>query len=206
MSRRPSMAFSMVISSVYSMSLPTGMPIAMRVTFTPAALQLLGKYTCGGLAFDCGIGGENDLVDVSGIDAGDQIRDAQLLRTDAVQRRDRSVEDVEDSVEVLGLLDGGDVGRLFDYADQPLVARRAGAVDARVDVGDVVADGAEAQIGLDVADGSRQRLGIFVARAQDVERQALRAFGAHAGELFQLIDQARHGFGKFGHGELSVIW
>jgi hypothetical protein len=35
-SRRPSIAFSMVISSVYSMSLPTGMPIAMRVTFTPA--------------------------------------------------------------------------------------------------------------------------------------------------------------------------
>ena len=29
------MAFSMVISSVYSMSLPTGMPIAMRVTFSP---------------------------------------------------------------------------------------------------------------------------------------------------------------------------
>jgi hypothetical protein len=38
-SRRPSMAFSMVISSVYSMSLPTGIPIAMRVTFTPARLS-----------------------------------------------------------------------------------------------------------------------------------------------------------------------
>ncbi len=31
------MAFSMVISSVYSMSLPTGIPMAIRVTFTPAA-------------------------------------------------------------------------------------------------------------------------------------------------------------------------
>ena len=39
MSRRPSMAFSMVISSVYSMSLPTGMPMAMRVTFTPTRLS-----------------------------------------------------------------------------------------------------------------------------------------------------------------------
>lgn len=38
-SLRPSMAFSMVISSVYSMSLPTGMPMAMRVTFTPARLS-----------------------------------------------------------------------------------------------------------------------------------------------------------------------
>lgn len=35
-SRRPSMALSMVISSAYSMSLPTGIPIAMRVTLSPA--------------------------------------------------------------------------------------------------------------------------------------------------------------------------
>ena len=34
-SRRPSIAFSIVISSVYSISLPTGMPMAMRVTLTP---------------------------------------------------------------------------------------------------------------------------------------------------------------------------
>lgn len=35
-SRRPSIDFSMVISSAYSMSLPTGIPIAMRVTLSPA--------------------------------------------------------------------------------------------------------------------------------------------------------------------------
>jgi hypothetical protein len=37
-SLRPSMAFSMVTSSAYSMSLPAGMPVAMRVTFTPGLL------------------------------------------------------------------------------------------------------------------------------------------------------------------------
>ena len=35
-SRRPSIAFSIVISSAYSMSLPTGIPIAIRVTLSPA--------------------------------------------------------------------------------------------------------------------------------------------------------------------------
>jgi hypothetical protein len=35
-SLRPSMDFSIVISSAYSMSLPTGMPIAIRVTLSPA--------------------------------------------------------------------------------------------------------------------------------------------------------------------------
>ncbi len=42
-SRRPSIAFSIVISSVYSMSLPTGMPMAMRVTFTPARFNCCEK-------------------------------------------------------------------------------------------------------------------------------------------------------------------
>ena len=37
-SRLPSIAFDMVTSSAYSMSLPAGMPVAMRVTFTPARL------------------------------------------------------------------------------------------------------------------------------------------------------------------------
>ena len=35
-SLRPSIAFSIVISSAYSMSLPAGMPVAMRVTLSPA--------------------------------------------------------------------------------------------------------------------------------------------------------------------------
>ena len=38
-SRRPSIAFSMVTSSVYSMSLPTGTPMAMRVTRNPFLLN-----------------------------------------------------------------------------------------------------------------------------------------------------------------------
>lgn len=35
-SRRPSIDFNKVISSAYSMSLPTGMPMAIRVTLSPA--------------------------------------------------------------------------------------------------------------------------------------------------------------------------
>ena len=38
-SRRPSIAFHMVTSSANSMSLPTGMPMAMRVTFTPSGFS-----------------------------------------------------------------------------------------------------------------------------------------------------------------------
>jgi len=38
-SRRPSMAFTIVTSSAYSNSEPTGIPIAMRLTFTPSGLM-----------------------------------------------------------------------------------------------------------------------------------------------------------------------
>src|SRR4029077_14622914 len=38
-SRRPSMAFIMVTSSAYSRSEPTGIPMAMRVTWTPSGLM-----------------------------------------------------------------------------------------------------------------------------------------------------------------------
>jgi len=71
-----------------------------------------------------------------------------------------------------------------------------------IDVSDVVADRTQAEIGLHIADGCRESLGIFVARSKNVESQTLRALCTNTRELFQLIDQARHRFGKFGHGEI----
>jgi hypothetical protein len=109
------------------------------------------------------------------------------------------VQDVEDAVEVFGLFDGGDVGGFLNHADHALVAGCAGAVEARVDVGDVVADGAETEVGFDVTHGGREGLGIFFAGAKNVKGQPLRAFGADARKFFQFVNQPRHRFGKFGH-------
>jgi hypothetical protein len=106
---------------------------------------------------------------------------------------------VKDSIEVLRLINGGDVGRLFDDADQALVARGAGAIYAGIDVGNVVADGAETKIGFDITDSDGEGFGVFIAGAENVKSQALRALGSNARELFQLIDQARHGFGESVH-------
>ena len=114
------------------------------------------------------------------------------------------MQHVVDAPVGLRSLDRGDAGRLFDDANQALVAGCAGAVDAGIDVGDVVADGAETQIGFNVADGGRKSLGVVVTGAEDVEGETLRAFCAYAGELFELIDEARHGFGKFRHGDEGI--
>ena len=73
------------------------------------------------------------------------------------------MQHVINAVEMLGLFNGGDVGRFFDDANQPLVAGRAGAINARINVGDVVANRAEAEIGFYILNRRSQSLGIFIA-------------------------------------------
>jgi len=72
---------------------------------------------------------------------------------------------VIDAVVAARFLNGGDVGRFFDHADQALIAHGVGAEAARVNVSDVVADAAKAQVLLDLADGGGQILSIFGGRA-----------------------------------------
>ena len=53
----------MVTSSAYSRSLPTGTPIAIRVTFDAERLQQAREVDRGRLAFDVRVGREDHLVD-----------------------------------------------------------------------------------------------------------------------------------------------
>ncbi len=165
------------------------------------AADLVGEVGGGGFAFGGGRGGEDDFFDgaVGVGEAGEEVGDAELLRTYSADGRERAVEDVVDAVVAAGLFDGGDVGGLFEDAERALVADGAGAVGAGVDVGDVVAEGAEAELGAEFEDGFGEGAGVFVGGAEDVEGEALRGFGADAGELAQLVDEAGHGFGETGH-------
>src|SRR5208282_4046173 len=113
-------------------------------------LQLLGEIGGGGFSLDGGIGGQDNFFDFAAADPADQVGDAQLFWAHSVQWRNGAVEHVVDAVKMPRLLDGGNVGRLFDHADQLLIAGRTAAVDTGIDVGDVVADRAQTQLGLDV--------------------------------------------------------
>jgi hypothetical protein len=108
-----------------------------------------------------------------------------------------------DAVEMFGFFDGGDVGGLFEHANQALVAGCAGAVDAGVDVGDVIAEGTEAKAGFDVADRGCKRFGVFVTGAQNVEGKSLRALRANTRQLLQFVNQTGHRFSKLRHRKLS---
>src|ERR1017187_2387569 len=191
------------------------------------AVDLSREVSRGGFAFGGGRGCEDDLADGSGLEtlgvqrdrvrrgvigrlgrcgvglaygeARQQVGDAELLRTNAADGRKRAVQHVVNAVVAARLLDGGDVGGLFHDTDDVLVADGAGAVAAGVDVGDVVADGAEAEAGFDLADRVGKGLRVRVGRTQDVESEPLRRLGPDAGQLAQLVDEAGHGFGESRH-------
>src|SRR6185437_16829112 len=91
-----------------------------------------------------------------------QVRNAQLLRPYPADGRQRAMQHVVGTVVAARLLDGRDVSGLFHDADDVLIAHRAGAVHARVDIGDVVADGAETKLRakLENSGGERASVGI----------------------------------------------
>jgi len=82
---------------------------------------------------------------------------------------------VIDAVVAAGLFNHRNVSRLLDHAHDPLASCRAGAVSARVHVGDVVAGRAQQQPGLQLAHRVGQCSRIFGAGAEYVEGEPLRA-------------------------------
>ena len=151
MSRRPASARPRVTSSAYSRSPPTGRPLASRVTRVRPA-QPVGDVGGSGLAGHVRVGREHDLLDAVALHAREQLVDAEVLRLDAVERRERPAEHVVDAAVLVGALHREHVGRLLDDADERLVAPRVEADDAELLLGQVPALAAEADALLRLAD------------------------------------------------------
>ena len=171
------------------------------------AAEFVGEVGSGRFALRRGAGSKDDLF--GSVEAGEQVGDAKLFRAYAADGGEGSVQDVIEAGEGAGFLDGGDVGGLFDDAEGGVGAMGAGAEGAGVDVGNVVAEGAEAEVGFELLDGVGEGFGLFGGAAEDVEGEALRSAGAHAGKLAELLDEAGHGFceasGRHGLGEAWKI-
>ena len=86
------------------------------------------------------------------LDAPDEPVDAQVAGLDAVERRQRSAENVVQAAILAGALDRDDVDRLLDDADDGAVAPRVRADLAELLLGQVPALAAEAHARLDVLD------------------------------------------------------
>ena len=95
-------------------------------------------------AFHGRIRRNDQLLDLAGLHAPQQIRDAQLLRANAAQRRDRAVQNMIQPRELPRGLNGKNVVRLFDHANYGMIPMRIAAEIAHLAVADVIADSAYA--------------------------------------------------------------
>ena len=129
---------------------------------------------------------EHDLLHAVAFDAPDQLVDAQVLWIDAVDRGERTAEDVVQAAKLARPFDGDQVDRLFDDADERVVAAGVEADRAALLLGEVAALVAEADTLLDVLDRRRERECLVLGTLQEVEREPVRSASPHAGKARKL--------------------
>jgi len=94
--------------------------------------------------------------------------------------------------------------RLFDDADHAAIAGGAGAVEAGIGIGDVIADAAFANLQFGIANGIGQRDRFFRTGAQDMKGKPLSRLLTDSGQAFEFIDKPSDGFGKVRHQRSPV--
>src|SRR5680860_93892 len=143
----------------------------------------------GGLPLEVRVRRQDDFGDHPIGQACHQLADAQVVRADPLDRRDRATEHVVAATELAGAFDRDDVLGLLHDTDHRKVPPRVTTDPALLILRHVAADRAELHpvfhLGQDMGEPTYVRR---VCR-QDVERDALRALGSHARESPQLVDQ-----------------
>ena len=124
--------------------------------------------------------------------------DPEIAGLDAVQRRERSAEDVVEATVLVRPLEREDVDGLLDDADHRPVAARVGANAAERLLGQVAALAARTDSRLDLRDRRADGVRLVGGRREDVEREPLRRARADPGKAGELRDEvvdrgAQHG-------------
>src|SRR5215212_1718208 len=159
----------------------------------------LAQEMRGGLAFDCGIGGEDQLLDLAFLQQPFELAYPELLRTDAIERRKMAHQHEVESAVATRLLDGNDVCGRLDDAQQRFVALRRGANGAKLPFRQHAA-AAAANHGLErFAQCAGQYTRARPAFLQQMESHALGSLWPDARQGAQGVDQLSE-FGRVLHG------
>src|SRR5262249_3916606 len=116
----------------------------------------------------------------------------QLLRTDAFDRRDRTLQHVVAAAELARAFDGDDVARLFHDTDEVMVSALVEAEAAQVAPRDVEAATAPRDAVLRVLDRAREPLRAGRVDLQPIEGDALRRLRTDPRHPPELVDQRLH--------------
>src|SRR5207248_534544 len=107
--------------------------------------------------------------------------------TDAADRREAAVQDVIQPMIAARLFDSDEVVGFFDDADDRAITTGRGAKAARVNVGQVVADGAKDDLALHLFERRDEPLDLGFGHTQDVKRQTLRRLLPDARQALELV-------------------
>ncbi|GCC47986.1 hypothetical protein chiPu_0031862, partial [Chiloscyllium punctatum] len=144
----------------------------------------------GGLAIDGGIQRQNDLGHLRRVGARHQLVDGEILRADAVERRQRCTEHMIAAIGRIGAFQRPEIGDIGDHDDDRGIAARIGAHRAGVLCIDVSAGLAD----LDLVDRDLQRRGQRrhqrFALLDQMQRRAPRRTRTQARQPRQQLDQA----------------
>src|SRR5690242_8573050 len=163
-----------------------------------AAAQAVGEVGRGRLAGHVRVRREHDLLDAVPVDAAQELRDAQVLRLDPVERRERAAEHVVEPAVLVRALDRDQVSWLLDDAVDGVVAACVAADLARLLLGQVPALAAEADALLDLLERAGERERLVLRDAQQVEGEALRRPLPDAGQARELCDEVLDGRAEHG--------
>ena len=153
--------------SVNSSSPPCGTPAAIRETRT----------------------GEDDLLDVLVADAALESIEWELIRSDAIERSQQTVQDVVATPEASEGFECDQVGDLGNHADDRLIAPPVLA-DGAPRLGTVVAaELAARDLVVNRAERTAQRVSVLLIALEYVKRQSRRRAPAHAGQASQQRDE-----------------
>jgi len=155
----------------------------------PDREQLPRQVRRGRFPLDVRVGGEDDFLHLAVRESAEQLADAQLVRTDAVDRTDGAAKHVVLAAVFAGAFDGGHVLRLFDDTEHVLATPQVRADPAERRLGQVAAFLAEADPLTHLGQHAGQPADVDPLILNDVQRDPLRRLRTDPGKLAQLVDQ-----------------
>ena len=150
-----------------------------------------------GLALDRGVDGEDEFGDAALGNAADQRLDVEIVRADAIERRQRAAEHVVFRVHRAGAFQRPEVRDILDDNQGGAVAARVGADRAGIDRVDIAADRAFGDLVDRLGERGGERTHQLVLLLDHVQRGAAGRAGAEPRHLGQKLDQSL----DFGSGD-----
>ena len=143
----------------------------------------------GRFTFDIRIGGNNDFSDFV-LNARQQFDDSQIVRADAVQRRQTSSQNMERAVKSFHLVQSGRISGVLDHTNETSVPRWIGAHLTGIGFRNVETDRAESDLLFDLSYSVGEFDGLFLGEFEDVKSQTSGCLASDAGQARQPIGQS----------------